>query len=101
MAAIAASNIVQLQFNFGKLSIDGFPIEMYRILGGFSAADTATIAPNRFDQIKAAFCQGAVSDLPTEDPPGTNVFTSVTLTMRQSAAAGQSVDVILVGRQRN
>lgn len=101
MAAIAATAVQQLSFNFGRLNVDGFPVEMFRILGAFAVADTATIAPNRFDQIKAAQCPGAVSDLPSEDSPGTNIFTSVTFTMRQSAAAGQSVDVILVGRQRN
>lgn len=97
MASIAVSNIVQINFNFGRLSIDGFPIEMYRIIGGFAAADTATIAPNRFDTVKAAFGPGAVTDLPTTDVGATNV----TLTMRQSAATNQVVDVIIVGQQRN
>src|SRR5262245_10666741 len=97
MSAIPASNIIQLNYNFGRLDLSGFPIEMYRIIGGFSAADTATIAPNRFDTIKAAFVPGGVSDLPTTDIGATNV----TFTMRQSAAAAQTVDVILVGSQRN
>ena len=97
MAAIAASNIIQLNYNFGKLDISGFPIEMYRIIGGFSAADTAAITPNRFDVVKSAVCPGGVSDLPTTDVGATNV----TFTMRQSAATNQTVDVILVGSQRN
>lgn len=97
MASIATSNIVQINFNFGKLSIDGFPIEMYRIIGGFAAADTAAITPNRFDTVKAAFMPGGVADLPTTDIGASNV----TFTMRQSAATNQTVDVILVGSQKN
>lgn len=98
MAAIAASNIVPINFNFGRLSIDGFPIEMFRIVGGFSSADTAAITPNRFKTVKAAYVPGGVSDLPAPSSPAP---TNVTFTMRQSAAANQTVDVILVGEQRN
>ena len=95
MAAIAASNIVQINYNFGKLNMDGFPVEEYRIFGAFAAADTATFAPNRFDRIKSVIAPGAVSDISTIDAAPTQVV----LTMRQSAAAGQSVDVLLIGHQ--
>lgn len=97
MAAIAASNIQQINFNFGRLDLNGFPVEMYRIFGAFAAADTATFSPNRFKTIKSVIAPGAVSDISTIEAQPTQVV----LTMRQSAAAGQSVDVILVGHQRN
>lgn len=93
MATLATS---QVDFNFGLLNIDGFPVEVYRIQGG-AAADTATITPNRFDIVKAAIGGLASNNLPT----GGTGATSVTFTMRASAATTDVVDVVLIGFQRN
>jgi hypothetical protein len=105
MAAIAPSNIIPICDQFAAKSISGWPIEMYRIINGFAAGDTATITPKKFRNLKDARCVGAVSDMPVTDAYNSPGPTSVTFTMRFSAAAGsvptnpiENVDVILTGR---
>jgi hypothetical protein len=88
----------QVNFNFGSLSIDGFPIEVYRVASGVNG-DTAVIAPNRFDLVKAAFGGPTTNDLPTTGAPATNV----TFTIRTDANTNPigTFDVVLVGFQRS
>ena len=95
MATLVAT---QVNFNFGRLGIDGFPIEVYRIASGVNG-DTAVIAPNRFDMVKAAFGGPTTNDLPTTGLPVSNV--TFTIRTDNNTNLVGTFDVVLVGFQRN
>jgi len=71
---------------------------MFRVPGPIAAGDTATIVPKRFKYVKATICSAGVNDLPAQDSNARSP-TQVTITMRSSAASGQSVHVELLGKQ--
>lgn len=95
MATLASS---QVNFNFGRLGIDGFPIEVYRVASGVNG-DTVVIAPNRFDIVKVAFGGPTTNNLPTTDVGASNV----TFTIRTDANTNVigTFDIVLIGSLSN
>ncbi|MCI0748160.1 MAG: hypothetical protein L0Y58_22365 [Verrucomicrobia subdivision 3 bacterium] len=93
MATLAST---QVDFNFGLLNFDGFPVEVYRVASGGVNGDTATIAPNRFDNVKAAIGGPVSHDVPTSGTGATNV----TFTLKGGTVTAGQFDVVLIGFQR-
>ena len=94
MATLAST---QVDFDFGRLEIDGFPIEVYRVASGGANGDTVAITPNRFAIVKAAIGGPASHDLPTTGVGASNV----TFTLKGGTVTSGAFDIILIGFQRN
>lgn len=80
MASVAVSNISAISFNQSKLSVSGFPVEIYRVAAGQAADDTAVL-PNSNAPTRERGLIKAVSGGPfSHNLPATGA-TSVTITL--------------------
>lgn len=100
MASIAVSNVTAISFNQSKLSVSGFPIEVYRVAvaGGIAAGDTVVIpnasAPTRERGLVKGVLSGQGHNLPLTG--GSNV----TITFPGAVGASVPIDVVLVWQPR-
>ena len=92
---MATQAATQIDYNFGLLDFNGFPVEHWRIAAGAAPGDTATITPSRFTLVKGVI--GPVTNNATT--LGTTNVTVTIPTLNGSSGTVGQIDVLIIGFQ--